>query len=122
MSVPTYHGVPTALGYLRQDVSGDGQAWDEAGMRSLAKRFGYTLTHTIVVAADTPEPIEALASTARRTGVDCVIVPSTEHFDGEKVPTTLTRLVDVITVRPVHTYERWTLSPSCCHDTDKGPA
>ncbi|WP_280427196.1 hypothetical protein [Nocardia brasiliensis] len=122
MSAPTYHGVPTALGYLRQDVSGDGQAWDEAGIRSLAKRFGYTLTQTIVATADTPEPIVELTSTAQRHGVDVVIVPSTEHFESDKVPTDLTRVADVVTVRPVHTYARWTLSPSSRSDTDKGPA
>jgi hypothetical protein len=32
--------IPTAIGYVRKDISGTRQQWDETQVRSLARRLG----------------------------------------------------------------------------------
>ncbi|WP_040793079.1 hypothetical protein [Nocardia paucivorans] len=97
---------PKALGYLRKDKSGIHQQWDEAQMRSLAKRFGYDLGKVIVFGEFTEDPIGELVHAVDRAGAEALFVPGLEHFDGI-VPRTLVSVVDVITVSPTHTYARW---------------
>ncbi|WP_328411738.1 hypothetical protein [Nocardia sp. NBC_00403] len=46
--IGTHPMKPTAIGYLRSDISGTAQNWDEIRMRSLAKRYGYDLAKNIV--------------------------------------------------------------------------
>jgi hypothetical protein len=102
---------PTALGYLRRDVSGISQTWDEIQIRSIAKRFGYDLAKTVVFGRETDHPESGLLNVIRTMDVDAVIVPKVEHLGGD-VPGELVRVCDVITVNPENTYARWAL-PTC---------
>lgn len=113
---------PVAVGYLRKDVSGVAQSWNESQLRSLAKRLGYNLAKTVVFGAKTADPISGLIEAARRVKADAVIVPSTAHFDGEVIPDALTRVLDVVSVTPEHTYARWTLNPARWSDGPNEPA
>ncbi|WP_051022214.1 hypothetical protein [Nocardia pneumoniae] len=97
---------PTAIGYLRRDVSGVSQTWDEIQIRSLAKRLGYELAKTVVFGPKTDCPLSRLLNVVRRIDVDAVIVPNSRHF-GADVPAELVKVVDVITVQPENTYARW---------------
>ncbi|WP_433655647.1 hypothetical protein ACQPW1_32505 [Nocardia sp. CA-128927] len=96
---------PTAIGYLRRDVSGVSQPWHETQIRSLAKRLGYELAKTVVFGPDTDEPVERLLNVVRAVEAEAVVVPSAEHFGG-KVPERVVRVCDVITVSPQYTYAR----------------
>ncbi|WP_227982795.1 hypothetical protein [Nocardia spumae] len=94
-----------ALGYLRTDVSQRQRRWDEAQIRSLARRLGYELSEIIL--AGTHEPIQRLMDTVIELNAEAVIVPTADHFDGHLVPAELIEITDVITVSPEHTYARW---------------
>ncbi|RDI51926.1 hypothetical protein DFR68_104410 [Nocardia mexicana] len=98
---------PSAIGFLRQDVSLSRQSWDEIQMRSLAKRFGYDLRKTVVFGLRTDRPVYRLRGIVRFLEVDAVLVPSIDHFESDEVPAELVGIVDVITVSPEHTYARW---------------
>lgn len=102
--------IPTAIGYLRSDVSGARQQWDEMHVRSLSKRLGYTLSKTVVLSEHIEDPIARLINVVRRMRAEAVVVPSLEHFGGT-VPDELVRVVDVITVEPHDTYARWIIPP-----------
>ncbi|WP_028477877.1 hypothetical protein [Nocardia sp. CNY236] len=101
---------PTAIGYLRRDVSGIRQDWHEIQMRSLAKLFGYDLAKTVVFTENTTARIVRLMTVVWRVDAAAVIVPSVEHF-GAEVPVELVKLADVITVAPRRTYQRTPPSP-----------
>ncbi|WP_028476961.1 recombinase family protein [Nocardia sp. CNY236] len=105
---------PTALGYLRRDVSGVTQAWHETQIRSLASRMGYELAKTVVFGANTSEPLARLVDAVRKIDADAVIVPDLHHI-GPDVPTELVGVCEVITVHPHLTYPR--NSPSNPFDT-----
>lgn len=99
---------PTALGYIRSDVSRVQQAWDEEQIRSRAERLGYDFAKMIVVdGRSNGRPLAGLKSTVTRIRAEAVFVPSAAHFDGDEVPEDLIRVVDVITVSPENTYARW---------------
>ncbi|NNH72550.1 hypothetical protein HLB23_22265 [Nocardia uniformis] len=102
--------VPTALGYLRSDISGIRQPWDDTHIRSLARRLGYTFAKTVVFGAHTDHPLQRLVNVAKATDVDAVVVPSLEHFGGE-LPDELVAVADVITVSPEQTFARWISRP-----------
>ncbi|QUN16347.1 hypothetical protein [Nocardia seriolae] len=102
--------MPTAIVYLRSDVSGARQQWDEMQARSLGKRLGYTVAKTVVFGEHVEQPIQRLANVVRRMQADAVVVPSLEHLGGT-VPDGLLRVVDVITVEPHDTYARWIIPP-----------
>lgn len=95
-----------AIGYLRRDVSGARQPWDEIQIRSLAKRLGYNLRKIITFSNAVDDVGLRLRNIAEAHRVDAVVVPSTAHFDGAVVPSTLVRVADVITVEPECTYAR----------------
>ncbi|MVU82357.1 hypothetical protein GPX89_34630 [Nocardia sp. ET3-3] len=97
---------PDALGYLQKHVSGNQQQWDETRMRSLAARLGYNLRKTVAFSENTHQPIQRLVNVVRNLGIEAVIVPGPQHFDGRKVPAELVQVVDVITVDPEATYAR----------------
>ncbi|WP_051175524.1 hypothetical protein [Nocardia exalbida] len=101
---------PTAIGYLRRDVSGVSQTWDEIQIRSVAMRFGYELAKTVVFGPETDSPLSRLLNVIRRTDVDAVIAPGLKHF-GFEVPSELVEVADVVTVNPQRTYARW--APGC---------
>ncbi|MEU7768402.1 hypothetical protein AB0B25_25280 [Nocardia sp. NPDC049190] len=96
---------PPALGYLRKDVSGVSQAWDEAQIRSLAKRLGYELAKTVTFGAGTDGPVGRLVDVVRDLDVDAVISPGLRHFD-DAVPDELVQVCDLITVTPKSTFSR----------------
>ncbi|MFE9325285.1 hypothetical protein ACIHDR_27095 [Nocardia sp. NPDC052278] len=103
---------PTAIGYLRREVSGISQVWDETQIRSRAKRLGYDLAKTVVFGDATDHPMSRLLTVVRQMDVEAVIVPSAEHLGGT-VPDELVKVCDVITVTPENTYARWAIpSPS----------
>ncbi|WP_225731190.1 MULTISPECIES: hypothetical protein [unclassified Nocardia] len=86
-----------AVGYLRRDIAGTRQQWDETQIRSLANRLGFDLRKTITFCARTERPVERLSAALGALGVDTLFVPSLAHFDGGEIPATL-RAVTVITV------------------------
>ncbi|MEU3014964.1 hypothetical protein [Nocardia asteroides] len=96
---------PVALGYLRSDLSGAAQNWDEIRIRSLAKRYGYDLAKTIVFTARTADPLTALITIIRRVGAEAVFVPQRRHL-GAEIPLILVGTCDVITVDNENTYAR----------------
>lgn len=95
--------MPTAIAYLRSDVSGVRQSWDEIRNRGCAKRRGDTLSKTIVFSRRVEDPIGRLIEAVRRAGAQSVVVPSLAHFDGT-VPAALLAEADVITVDPYRIY------------------
>jgi hypothetical protein len=100
---------PFALGYLRKDVSGTSQAWDEAQIRRLAKRLGYELSKTVTFGAGSDGPVGRLIDVVRDLDVDAVISPGLQHFD-DAVPDELVQVCDLITVTPESTFSRSALS------------
>ncbi|GAB0105212.1 hypothetical protein JMUB6875_41900 [Nocardia sp. JMUB6875] len=103
---------PTALGYLRTDVSGVSQLWDESEIRRLAARYGYDLAEIVVhdPTGGRP-PIARLKAQATRLDAEAVIVPGPEHFSGGQIPGSLVRRLDVITIHPEETYARRAIPP-----------
>ncbi|MGW0329788.1 hypothetical protein [Nocardia sp. NPDC003183] len=95
-----------AIGYVRSDISGSAQNWDEIRIRSLAKRYGYDLAKTIVFNGGIQNPISQLIDVARRVEAEAVITPRRDHL-GLEVPERLVRLCDVITVDDHNTYARF---------------
>ncbi|WP_410876384.1 hypothetical protein [Nocardia sp. A7] len=96
---------PIAIGYLRSDISGIAQSWDEIRIRSLARRYGYDLAKTIVFTSRTPDPITQLITIVRRTSTEAVFTPHRDHL-GAQIATFLIRSCDVITVDDENTYAR----------------
>ncbi|MEV0295695.1 hypothetical protein [Nocardia sp. NPDC050710] len=90
---------PTAIGYLRKDVSGASQQWDEIQIRSRAKTLGYSLAKTVTFSATTDDPEMRLRNVVQALDADAVIAPSLAHFDGE-VPETLVRLCELNVIAP----------------------
>ncbi|MFI7667781.1 hypothetical protein [Nocardia sp. NPDC049526] len=88
---------PTAIGYLRSDVSGIRQGWDETQIRSLAGRLGYNLTKTVAFSAKTDNPVAQLVALTRKMNADAVIAPGLIHFGGA-IPRELDQITAVITV------------------------
>ncbi|WP_280358189.1 hypothetical protein [Nocardia otitidiscaviarum] len=103
---------PTAIGYLRTDVSGAARFQDEALIRKLATRLGYDFADMIVYDPKFGRPpLARLKAQAGRVGARAVIAPGLEHFEGGQVPASLTERLDVITVWPEATYERRPVPP-----------
>ncbi|MFE3080680.1 hypothetical protein [Nocardia tengchongensis] len=102
--------IPTAIGYLRSDVSGERRQWDEMQNRGLAKRLGYALAKTVVFNEHIEDPVQRLINVVCRMRAEAVVVPNLDHFGGT-VPDELVRVVDMITVDPHDTYARWIIPP-----------
>ncbi|UGT44203.1 hypothetical protein LTV02_12770 [Nocardia yamanashiensis] len=103
---------PTCLGYLRTDVSGIAQLWDESQIRRLAERYGYDLAAVILYDPNTGRPpLARLKSQATRLDAEAVIVPSPEHFEDSEIPGSLVQQLDVITASPEATYARRAMPP-----------
>lgn len=98
--------IPTAIGYLRADVSRARQPWDEVQIRSLAGRLGYTLSRTVVFGRYTDDPVQRLINVVRHVDAEAVIVPGVAHFGG-RVPEVLVRVADVIAVDTGDVHARW---------------
>ncbi|MEV0355264.1 hypothetical protein AB0H71_04285 [Nocardia sp. NPDC050697] len=100
-------GRPRAIGYLRRDVSGIQQHWDEARIRARAERLGYTLLKTVAFGARTTDPIGRLAAVVRGSGAEAVVTPGPAHL-GERVPIELLAVAAVATVSPERLYSKST--------------
>ncbi|MFE3261822.1 hypothetical protein ACFXPS_41845 [Nocardia sp. NPDC059091] len=87
--------VPKAIGFIRRDVSGSHQAWDETQIRSLAARSGYNLCKVVAFGPATDSPIQRLRTAVLRTGAVAVFVPSLSHFGGDVVPIEIREVADV---------------------------
>ncbi|MBF6060470.1 hypothetical protein IU500_06715 [Nocardia terpenica] len=98
--------LPSAVGFLRSDVSGLNQPRDELRILAAAKRTGYDLRKTIVFSEHTEDRVHRLRVAIARLDVDTVIVPSTEHFDDHTIPEELLEVATVITVSPGNTWAR----------------
>ncbi|MEV5838843.1 hypothetical protein [Nocardia sp. NPDC052112] len=95
---------PTAIGYLRWDVSGDAMDWDIAQIRKLATRYGYELAQIVWLDGADTDIVAALRAAIRETDAEAVITPNLAHLDDR--PEELVRCCDVITVNPTDTYAR----------------
>ncbi|MEV6095247.1 hypothetical protein [Nocardia sp. NPDC051981] len=103
---------PTCLGYLRTDVSGVAQLWDQSQIRKLATRLGYDFADMVIYDPRFGRPpLARLKAQVTRLDAEAVIVPSPEHFQGGEIPGTLVQQLDVITVTPEETYARRTMPP-----------
>ncbi|GAB2539455.1 hypothetical protein [Nocardia heshunensis] len=103
---------PTALGYVRTDVSGVSQQWDETEIRRLAARYGYDFADMVLYdPASGRPPLARLKAQATRLNAEAVFVPSLEHFEEGEVPGALVQKLDVVTVHPESTYARRAMPP-----------
>ncbi|MEC3917484.1 hypothetical protein [Nocardia sp. CDC160] len=103
---------PTCLGYLRTDVSGLAQLWDQSQIRNLATRLGYDFADMVIYDPRFGRPpLARLKAQATRLDAEAVIVPSPKHFEGAEIPGTLVQQLDVITVTPEETYARRMMPP-----------
>ncbi|ONM50577.1 hypothetical protein [Nocardia donostiensis] len=93
-----------AISYLRTDLCGVRQRWDEIRMRSLAKRLGYNLRKTITFSALSDDRISRLLDQIEREQAEAVFVPHLDHLEGEhnRVIAVADVVVDVDEV-----YVRW---------------
>lgn len=116
---------PTCFGYLRTDVSGVAQLWDQSQIRKLATRLGYDFADMVIYDPRFGHPpLARLKAQATRLDAEAVIVPSSEHFEGAEIPLTLVQQLDVITVTPEVTYARRTVLPgssSASHSPNSSP-
>ncbi|MBL1077575.1 hypothetical protein JK358_24520 [Nocardia sp. 2] len=104
---------PSAVGFLRSDISGCQQSWEENHIRSTAAKFGYDLRKTIVFGAGTDRPVHRLRVSITRLKVDAVIVPSLAHLGGT-VPTEVGSVAAVITVWPEEIHHRTVAAQAVC--------
>ncbi|MEU1210850.1 hypothetical protein [Nocardia sp. NPDC005825] len=98
--------LPSAIGFLRSDISGLNQVQDELRIRSAAKRTGYDLRKTIVFTERTENRLRRLCVAIDRLGVQAVIVPSAAHFDEGAIPAEVLAVAAVLTVAPGSTTPR----------------
>lgn len=96
---------PTAIGFMRADISGVSKPWDQIQIRTTGERFGYEVIKTIEFTAHTADPVDQLIRAVARDKVKAVVVPSVEHLGGE-IPARLLDAIDVITVAPQTVYAR----------------
>ena len=90
---------PPAIGYLRRDISGVAQSWDETQIRSLAERLGYRFTKTVVFSDRTADPIGRLLDVVTTTEAAAIVTPSLTHL-GSDLPHRIVAACDIITVSP----------------------
>lgn len=93
-----------AIAYLRTDLSGAWQHWDECRMRRLATRLGYELRAILVLSAASDSRIDRVLEWIEIERAEAVFVPHLDHLDGEYL-----RVVDradvIVDAREV--YARW---------------
>ncbi|MFD5174374.1 hypothetical protein ACFWM1_01090 [Nocardia sp. NPDC058379] len=96
---------PPAIGYLRRDISGVAQSWDETQIRSLAERLGYRFTKTVVFSDRTMDPLGRLLDVVTTTEAAAVVTPDLTHL-GADLPHRLLAACDIVTVSPEITHAR----------------
>ncbi|MFE3280946.1 hypothetical protein [Nocardia sp. NPDC059239] len=94
-----------AIGYLRTDISGARQQWDESRISSVAGKLGYDLRKTVAWGLRVEEPMKRLRVQLSRLGLSTIVTPNLDHFDG-KIPGAIREVADVITVSPEMKYMR----------------
>ncbi|MGY1979774.1 hypothetical protein [Nocardia gipuzkoensis] len=92
---------PKALGYLRDDVSGQQWQQDEQAILALAARLGYDLVRTVRMNPDIHDPLHRLLIIVRRLDAAAVITPTLEHIGG---PGRVCRVCSLITVAPEYNW------------------
>lgn len=107
--------IPSAVGYVRSDISGARRQWDEVQIRSLAVKLGYDLRRIAVFGPDTDRPMHRLRVLASRLRAEAILTPSLEHLGGS-IPEAVLAVADVITVNPEETYARWIIPPDAPAD------
>ena len=80
--VGSVRAIPTAIGYLRKDISGSPETGGEIQTRSRAKRLGYSLAETVTLGVETVD-LEGRLNVVHALDVEAVIAPSLERFVGE---------------------------------------
>lgn len=95
---------PPAIGYLRRDISGVAQPWDETQIRSLAERLGYRFTKTVAFSDRTTDPLGRLLAVVASTAAVAVVTPSLAHLDD--LPEAVLAACDIVTVTPEITHSR----------------
>lgn len=103
---------PTALGYLRTDVSGIVQLWDESRIRQTASHLGFDLAAIIVYdPLSGRPPLARLKAQATRLDAEAVIVPDLTHLENSGIPASISGRLELIAVSPEQSYPR-TRGPS----------
>lgn len=102
--------VPIAISYLRRDISMLNQPWHETQLRSLAKRFGYDHSKTIVFARTDPDRMLRLLHEAHRADAEAIFTPTLAHLDYTDLDTLLAGAAQmgihsIITWNPTFTYQ-----------------
>ncbi|MGW4327555.1 hypothetical protein ACWEKR_16855 [Nocardia sp. NPDC004573] len=92
---------PKALGYLRDDVSGQGWEHDERAILALAARLGYDLVKTVRMNPGVHDPLHRLLIVVRRLDVAAVITPTLEHIGS---PGRICRVCSLITISPEYNW------------------
>ncbi|MGW0251153.1 hypothetical protein ACWDYH_31440 [Nocardia goodfellowii] len=98
---------PSAIGYLRKDISRDNQKWDESLMRTAAGGRGYNLRKTMAVSSQTETSVQALAAMLDRVGAAIVVTPALSHFDDRVIPAGITRLVLTVDSNQIYDPTAW---------------
>ncbi|MGW4325994.1 hypothetical protein ACWEKR_08905 [Nocardia sp. NPDC004573] len=100
-----------AIGYIRRDVSGTRQHWDETEIRRLAHDLGYSLAKMAVFGDDVDHPALRLRNLARNmtrvhgVEISAVLTPNLDHLDGDAGPV-IEWCDEVVTVDDGATYAR----------------
>ncbi|WP_067697758.1 hypothetical protein [Nocardia jejuensis] len=94
-----------AIGYLRSDLSGMRQPWDEAQIRNLATKLKYDFRKTIVFNSGIEEKVRRLRVAIDRTHAAAIVVPSIGHFE-HGIPKEILEVADVIAVDTGKVYNR----------------
>ncbi|WP_406270493.1 hypothetical protein OH799_28845 [Nocardia sp. NBC_00881] len=95
------HPRAKALGYLRDDVSGQGWQHDEQAILSLATQLGYDLVKTVRMNPDIHDPLHRLLIIVRRLDIAAVITPTLEHIGA---PSRICRACSLITITPEYNW------------------
>ncbi|MFE3101919.1 hypothetical protein [Nocardia tengchongensis] len=107
--------IPTAVGYVRSDISGVRCQWHEAQIRSLASKLGHDLRRIAIFGPETDRPMHRLRVLASRLRAEAILTPTLEHLGGS-VPEPVLEVADVITVSPEETNARWIIPPDAPAD------
>ncbi|WP_225725248.1 MULTISPECIES: hypothetical protein [unclassified Nocardia] len=97
-------GTPTAIGILRQDISGRHRRRDERIVEWLAQRWGYELPALLIVDDTELAPTLLLIEHIRAAAADAVIAPDREHIWPAR--RAVTELCDLILAGSEKTWSR----------------
>ncbi|WP_153416141.1 hypothetical protein [Nocardia macrotermitis] len=86
------------------------QPWHESRLRSLAGRFGFEYSKTIVFTRTDPDRMSRLLHEANRAEAEAIFTPTLAHLDYPDLDTLLVeaahlRIHSIITWNPMFTYQ-----------------